>query len=167
MNSCVRIPKVDRSDVLNKEQTPQGRFGFALPAAVLGNNMSFPSPPPPGFPPIWPPDPPPPPLMCESHAHRSALQMQPFFDEWENRYWPRGLKICYYSMMMAWAFMGVSIIADIFMSAIDEVTMATYIKTDKKTGKKRVCKVWCAVCRRVGARASLYGRVQRAALVRT
>jgi len=42
---------------------------------------------------------------------------------------------------MAWCFLGVAIIADLFMAAIDQVTSSTKIVKDKD-GKKSVTKVW-------------------------
>jgi len=81
-------------------------------------------------------------LMCEAGAHRDILQIQPITDDFERRHFGRGGLVIWYFIQLMWAFAGVAIIADVFMSAIEEVTMATYIKTDKKTGKKKVCKVW-------------------------
>jgi len=79
--------------------------------------------------------------QCSPRASRDILQIQPMMDEFEQR-WPEELKVFWYFACLMWAFMGVSIIADIFMSAIDEITMATRITKDRKTGKKKLSKVW-------------------------
>jgi len=83
--------------------------------------------------------------MCDHGAYRDILQMQPVTSDWESGWEGTGgtfLRVMWYFIQLLWAFAGVSIIADIFMSAIEEVTMSTYVKTDKATGKKKVCKVW-------------------------
>ena len=84
------------------------------------------------------------PVMCASHASRDILQIQPWMDEWEQN-WPRFIRVCWYFLQILWAFLGVSIIADIFMGAIEEITLKTYVKIDKKTGKKKLCRVWCVL----------------------
>jgi len=44
----------------------------------------------------------------------------PIFDtEWE---WPKGLRIVLYFLGLCWCFMGVSVIADVFMGAIEKIT---------------------------------------------
>jgi Ca2+/Na+ antiporter len=55
--------------------------------------------------------------------------------------WPGGLRGFLYGLGMLWAFMGVAIVADKFMEAIEQVTSKTYVKTDKD-GTKRVVKLW-------------------------
>ena len=96
---------------------------------------------PPWFPPASPPSDPVELMMCERYASRDLLQIQPWMDDWEQQ-WPTGIRIVIYGLQLCWAFMGVSIIADIFMAAIEEITMATYIKKDAKTGKMKVFKKW-------------------------
>jgi len=82
--------------------------------------------------------------ICEHGAYRDTLQMQPVTSDWETGWEGTGgdlLRVLWYFIQLMWAFSGVAIIADIFMTAIEEITMATYVKTGKD-GKKRVCKVW-------------------------
>eukprot|EP00966_Prymnesium_polylepis_P047419 1097735-Prymnesium_polylepis.1 len=93
--------------------------------------------------------------ICEHGAYRDTLQMQPVTSDWETGWEGTGgdlLRVLWYFIQLMWAFSGVAIIADIFMTAIEEITMATYVKTGKD-GKKRVCKVWCAAPRQRGWRA--------------
>ena len=72
---------------------------------------------------------------------QSGLIM-PFFGPSE-QCWPTGLRATLYMIGMLWCFLGVAIVADLFMAAIEEITAATYVKKDKN-GKKQVYKVWCA-----------------------
>ena len=72
---------------------------------------------------------------------QSGLIM-PFFGPAE-QCWPTALRATLYMIGMLWCFLGVAIVADLFMAAIGEITSATYVKKDKN-GKKQVFKVWCA-----------------------
>ena len=56
--------------------------------------------------------------------------------------WPKGLRGFLYGIAVLWCFLGVAIVADLFMAAIEEITSKIYLKTDKKTGKKRVHRFW-------------------------
>ena len=56
------------------------------------------------------------------------------------RKFEKGGNILYF-IGMVWCFLGVAIIADLFMAAIDQVTSATKI-IKKADGKRRVFKVW-------------------------
>ncbi|CAK0834316.1 unnamed protein product [Prorocentrum cordatum] len=53
----------------------------------------------------------------------------PLFGDWEQE-WPRGLRIVLYLMGLVWLFMGVAIVSDVFMAAIEKIT-----------SKKRLVKV--------------------------
>ena len=65
-----------------------------------------------------------------------------FFPSSDGEYtWPVPLRAILYFIGMAWCFLGVAIIADLFMAAIDQVTSSTKIVKDKD-GKKSVTKVW-------------------------
>ena len=55
--------------------------------------------------------------------------------------WSVPLRATLYFIGMVWCFLGVAIIADLFMAAIDQVTSATKI-IKKADGKRRVFKVW-------------------------
>ena len=56
--------------------------------------------------------------------------------------WPKALRGILYGIAVLWCFLGVAIVADLFMAAIEEITSKIYLKTDKKTGKKRVHRFW-------------------------
>ena len=43
---------------------------------------------------------------------------------------------------LLWLFLGVAIVADLFMGAIEEITTKIYIKVDKDTNKRRVIRFW-------------------------
>jgi Ca2+/Na+ antiporter len=55
--------------------------------------------------------------------------------------WSVPLRAILYFIGMTWCFLGVAIIADLFMAAIDQVTSATKI-VKTKDGKRSVLKVW-------------------------
>jgi hypothetical protein len=56
--------------------------------------------------------------------------------------WPVALRAILYLIGMIWCFMGVAIVADLFMGAIEEITTKIYIKVDKDTNKRRVFRFW-------------------------
>jgi len=55
--------------------------------------------------------------------------------------WPDALRGFLYLIFMLWCFLGVAIVADLFMGGIEQVCTATYVKTGKD-GKQRVFKKW-------------------------
>ena len=77
-------------------------------------------------------------------------------EQWGNK----GARAFLYLFFLLWCFLGVAIVADLFMGAIDQITSSTKIKVDKQ-GKKQVTKVWCVPAaarrarRRRGSRARL------------
>jgi len=64
--------------------------------------------------------------------------MLTFFQDWEGN--QIGQAILYF-LLMVWCFLGVAIIADTFMAAIEQITAATYVKKGTD-GNKHVVKVW-------------------------
>jgi len=56
--------------------------------------------------------------------------------------WPNGLRAALYLMGLLWCFMGVAIIADVFMSSIEKVTSRKVLVHDKALGKRRTATVW-------------------------
>eukprot|EP00929_Paragymnodinium_shiwhaense_P118254 TRINITY_DN90192_c0_g1_i1.p1 TRINITY_DN90192_c0_g1~~TRINITY_DN90192_c0_g1_i1.p1 ORF type:complete len:822 (+),score=227.75 TRINITY_DN90192_c0_g1_i1:178-2643(+) len=56
--------------------------------------------------------------------------------------WPKAVKIVLYFMGLLWCFMGVAIIADVFMGAIERVTSKKVLRLNKKTGKMQTFKIW-------------------------
>ena len=56
--------------------------------------------------------------------------------------WPKALRGILYGIGVLWCFLGVAIVADLFMAAIEEITSKIYLKVDKATGKKRVHRFW-------------------------
>jgi len=67
----------------------------------------------------------------------------PLFGDSEQE-WPRGLRITLYLFGLLWCFMGVSIIADVFMSAIEKVTSKKVLRLNKATGRRYTYEVWNA-----------------------
>jgi len=59
----------------------------------------------------------------------------------DEQLWSVPLRAILYFIGMIWCFLGVAIIADLFMAAIDQVTAATKI-VKNKDGKRSVIKVW-------------------------
>jgi Ca2+/Na+ antiporter len=55
--------------------------------------------------------------------------------------WPKPVRGILYGIGTLWCFLGVAIVADLFMAAIEEITSKIYLKTDKM-GKKRVHRFW-------------------------
>mmetsp|Transcript_1113 Transcript_1113/g.2447 ORF Transcript_1113/g.2447 Transcript_1113/m.2447 type:complete len:823 (+) Transcript_1113:286-2754(+) len=56
--------------------------------------------------------------------------------------WDNGLRIALYLIGLLWCFMGVAIIADVFMGAIEKITSKKILIFDKKLNKKRTMTVW-------------------------
>lgn len=56
--------------------------------------------------------------------------------------WPDWLQAILYLLGLLWCFMGVAIIAEVFMSAIETVTSKKRRRQDEKTGKMITVKVW-------------------------
>ena len=80
-------------------------------------------------------------LCCPGILDHGAGLVMPFFGEAE-QCWSTGLRAALYFAGMIWCFLGVAIVADLFMGAIDQIVSSTYIKIDK-AGKKQVYKRWC------------------------
>ena len=55
--------------------------------------------------------------------------------------WPLMMRQVLYVIGLGWMFMGVAIVADIFMGAIEEVTSKKVTKYDPVTGRNRSVKV--------------------------
>ena len=85
--------------------------------------------------------------MCDSSglgicdAGSDGGMLMPFFGEDEQK-WPTALRAILYLFGMVWCFLGVAIIADLFMEAIEQITSKVTITTDKVSGKKRVRRFW-------------------------
>jgi len=65
----------------------------------------------------------------------------PLGGEWEGG-WPGPLKAILYLTGLLWCFMGVSIIADIFMAAIEKITSSRKRTWNKRANKNITIKVW-------------------------
>lgn len=65
----------------------------------------------------------------------------PLFGDDEAR-WPTGVKVTLYFLGLSWCFMGVAILADIFMSSIERVTSKKKRVTSRKTGRIVTVQVW-------------------------
>jgi len=67
----------------------------------------------------------------------------PLFGDSEQE-WPRGLRIFLYLLGLVWCFMGVGIISDVFMAAIEKVTSKKTRVYDKEKKRYRTVEVWNA-----------------------
>eukprot|EP00747_Dinoflagellata_sp_TGD_P025732 gnl/TRDRNA2_/TRDRNA2_131445_c0_seq4.p1 gnl/TRDRNA2_/TRDRNA2_131445_c0~~gnl/TRDRNA2_/TRDRNA2_131445_c0_seq4.p1 ORF type:complete len:899 (-),score=202.17 gnl/TRDRNA2_/TRDRNA2_131445_c0_seq4:331-2916(-) len=56
--------------------------------------------------------------------------------------WPNGLRIILYLLGLGWCFLGVAIVADVFMGAIEKVTSQRRRVFDAKTQKFRTYLIW-------------------------
>mmetsp|Transcript_67966 Transcript_67966/g.159977 ORF Transcript_67966/g.159977 Transcript_67966/m.159977 type:complete len:821 (+) Transcript_67966:114-2576(+) len=77
------------------------------------------------------------PRICEGG---SGLWL-PLGGEWE-RDWPSEVKIALYLLGLLYCFLGVAIIADVFMASIERITSVKKQVVNKDTGKKTTVKVW-------------------------
>ena len=62
-------------------------------------------------------------------------------DMWECQ-WPDELRIVLYALLLIWLFLGVAIIANVFMEGIEMITSATIKRKDKATGEVKAVRVW-------------------------
>jgi hypothetical protein len=85
-----------------------------------------------------PPPPPAEPDICEVGGSGYVF---PLFGD-DEASWPKALRGILYGIGVLWCFLGVAIVADLFMAAIEEITSKIYLKVDKATGKKRVHRFW-------------------------
>jgi len=65
----------------------------------------------------------------------------PLFGDAEQA-WPAGLRGFLYLLGLLWTFIGVAIVADVFMSAIETITSKKRRVVDPKTGRNYTTKVW-------------------------
>lgn len=80
------------------------------------------------------------PQICEVGGAGEGL-LFPALGDTEAR-WPRPLKCTLYLLGLLWCFMGVAIIADVFMGAIEQVTSKKKRIINATTGKEITVKVW-------------------------
>jgi len=80
------------------------------------------------------------PEICDVGGQDEGLLL-PRGGDWEAN-WPNGVKIALYLIGLIWCFMGVALISDVFMGAIERVTSKQVLILDKTTGKKITVKVW-------------------------
>jgi len=76
--------------------------------------------------------------ICEVGGGGNIL---PAFGDSEQE-WNRGVRIVLYMAGLAWAFMGVAIVSDVFMGAIERITSKRKRLIDKATGHNITVKVW-------------------------
>lgn len=79
-----------------------------------------------------------PPKVCTVGERGNIL---PLFGDAEQE-WPTGLRVVLYSVGLAWTFMGVAIVSDVFMGAIQRVTSKKKRIIDAKTKRGVTVKVW-------------------------
>mmetsp|Transcript_54385 Transcript_54385/g.129605 ORF Transcript_54385/g.129605 Transcript_54385/m.129605 type:complete len:836 (+) Transcript_54385:114-2621(+) len=65
----------------------------------------------------------------------------PLFGDSEQR-WPNGLRIILYLLGLLWCFVGVGVISDVFMSAIEKITSKKRRVKNKQTGRWLTTFVW-------------------------
>lgn len=80
------------------------------------------------------------PLICERGGADAGLFF-PAGGDWEAD-WPRATKIVVYGSALAWCFLGVAIIAEIFMTAIEAITSKKKRIFDKNKQRYRTIKIW-------------------------
>ncbi|CAD7929361.1 unnamed protein product [Amoebophrya sp. A25] len=80
------------------------------------------------------------PDICKAGGADSGLFL-PLFGEDEND-WDINLRQFLYLIGTLWCFMGVAIVADVFMGAIEKVTSVKRTITDPKTGRTTTVKIW-------------------------
>lgn len=80
------------------------------------------------------------PRICEVGGWKQGLFLPSFGDAEAN--WPDWLQSILYLIGLLWCFMGVAIIADVFMGAIETVTSKKIRVRNSKTGKEATVKVW-------------------------
>eukprot|EP00930_Biecheleria_cincta_P032192 TRINITY_DN22345_c0_g1_i1.p1 TRINITY_DN22345_c0_g1~~TRINITY_DN22345_c0_g1_i1.p1 ORF type:complete len:845 (-),score=157.90 TRINITY_DN22345_c0_g1_i1:41-2575(-) len=73
------------------------------------------------------------------HVGGSGLFFPAFGDE---ATWPRGLRIALYSLALMYSFLGIAMVSDIFMTAIETITSRKIRVVDKRTKIPRTVKVW-------------------------
>lgn len=80
------------------------------------------------------------PRICEVGGAGNGLIFPAFGDD--EAEWPQALKAILYFMGLCWCFLGVAMVSDVFMSAIEAITSVKRRVLDKGTGRYRTVKVW-------------------------
>lgn len=80
------------------------------------------------------------PLICKPGGASNGLFFPIGGDTEAN--WPDSLKVILYFIGLSWCFMGVAIIADVFMSAIETITSKKKRVFDKVNRRYKTVKVW-------------------------
>lgn len=83
-----------------------------------------------------------PPRSCKRCA--AQLIFLPLFKHWE-RSWPEEFRAVLYTVIIVWVFLGIAIVCDHFMSAIEEITntrKVRWINVHPGTRHRSVVKVW-------------------------
>jgi len=78
--------------------------------------------------------------VCELGSGGCAIFL-PALGESEQE-WPNGLRVVLYLLGLLWAFMGVAIVADVFMGAIERITSKKKRVFSAKAGKMVTLQVW-------------------------
>jgi len=77
------------------------------------------------------------PSICEVGGGGNVLPLMQSEQEW-----PHGLRGFLYLLGLGWCFMGVALIADVFMGAIEKITSKKVVKKNWKTGRNMTEMVW-------------------------
>jgi solute carrier family 8 (sodium/calcium exchanger) len=81
------------------------------------------------------------PKICEPGGEKDNSYFWPRAVPYEND-WAKGPRAILYLALLFWTFMGVAIVADIFMEAIEKITSKKRVKVNKETGDSKTVKVW-------------------------
>mmetsp|Transcript_4792 Transcript_4792/g.13557 ORF Transcript_4792/g.13557 Transcript_4792/m.13557 type:complete len:907 (-) Transcript_4792:102-2822(-) len=79
------------------------------------------------------------PKICDVGG-RGSINL-PWFGDDEQK-WPDGVRAPLYFIALGWCFLGVALIADVFMGAIEHITSKRVRKLDAKTGRYVTQTVW-------------------------
>lgn len=85
------------------------------------------------------------PRSCERCAQK--LIFLPLFGEWERGEWPNAVRLILYFVGLLWTFLGIGIVCDQFMAAIEEITAAervVWLEVRSGSRHKFHVKVWNA-----------------------
>mmetsp|Transcript_60819 Transcript_60819/g.131959 ORF Transcript_60819/g.131959 Transcript_60819/m.131959 type:complete len:834 (-) Transcript_60819:296-2797(-) len=60
----------------------------------------------------------------------------------DERKWPNGLRLVLYVLGLGWTFLGIAVISDVFMAAIEKITSSKKRVVNKETGRSITVTVW-------------------------
>eukprot|EP00927_Polykrikos_kofoidii_P045613 TRINITY_DN39647_c0_g1_i1.p1 TRINITY_DN39647_c0_g1~~TRINITY_DN39647_c0_g1_i1.p1 ORF type:complete len:846 (-),score=129.44 TRINITY_DN39647_c0_g1_i1:58-2595(-) len=81
------------------------------------------------------------PRICEDGGKGLFL---PLLREHGEQEWPKPLRAVLYMCGLLWTFVGIAVVSDVFMSAIERITSQRYRRLSKATGRNETVLVWNA-----------------------